>query len=151
MWRCCWVVAGTVDRGDVAVGRLIHEKTPAWVSTKWDVVTDRAHGRLPGTRAPEGMPFLSHSPVVFLSAKTGHHVDDLLNKLIATLLTTITGGSTTRSSRRSFGRPSGATLQPQRKKLVFSRRAAGGRRAADVHPSDEPRAGNSFLLRAAVG
>jgi len=73
-----------LTEGDVAVGRLIHEKNRACVVgiNKWDLVEDHAplakHFR---ARAPEGMPFLTHSPLVFLSAKTGHHVDELLSAL----------------------------------------------------------------------
>lgn len=76
-----------LTEGDVAVGRLIHEKKRACVLgvNKWDLVTDHAPtAAFYRDRAPEGMPFLAHSPVVFLSAKTGHHVDDLLDKLAAT-------------------------------------------------------------------
>jgi GTP-binding protein len=68
----------------VAVGRLIDEKRRACVVgvNKWDLVTDRApNAAYFRDRTPEGMPFLAHSPVVFLSAKTGHHVDELLTAL----------------------------------------------------------------------
>lgn len=70
-----------LTEGDVAVGRLIDEKRRACVVgvNKWDLVSDRnpnaAYFR---ERTPEGMPFLAHCPLVFLSAKTGHHVDELL-------------------------------------------------------------------------
>jgi GTP-binding protein len=73
-----------LTEGDVAVGRLIDEKRRACVVgvNKWDLVTDRApNAAYFRDRTPEGMPFLAHSPVVFLSAKTGHHVDELLTAL----------------------------------------------------------------------
>jgi GTP-binding protein len=76
-----------LTEGDVAVGRLIDEKRRACVLgvNKWDRVTDHAPtAKYYRDRAPEGMPFLSHSPIVFLSAKTGHHIEDLLAKLAAT-------------------------------------------------------------------
>jgi GTP-binding protein len=76
-----------LTEGDVAVGRLINEKKRACVVgiNKWDLVEDHAPtAKYFRDRAPEGMPFLSHSPIVFLSAKTGHHIEDLLAKLAAT-------------------------------------------------------------------
>jgi GTP-binding protein len=75
-----------LTEGDVAVGRLIDEKGRACVVgiNKWDLVGDPAvAARAFRERAPEGMPFLAHSPVVFLSAKTGHHVDELVDALAA--------------------------------------------------------------------
>lgn len=76
-----------LTEGDVAVGRLVDEKRRACVVgvNKWDLVTDRApNAAYFKDRTPEGMPFLAHSPVVFLSAKTGHHVDELLTALVKT-------------------------------------------------------------------
>ncbi|MBK8576253.1 MAG: GTP-binding protein [Elusimicrobia bacterium] len=73
-----------LTEGDVAVGRLIDEKRRACVVgvNKWDLVTDRApNAAYFRDRTPEGMPFLAHSPVVFISAKTGHHVEELLSAL----------------------------------------------------------------------
>ncbi len=73
-----------LTEGDVAVGRLIDEKRRACVVgvNKWDLVADRSpNAAYFRDRTPEGMPFLAHSPVVFLSAKTGHHVDELLTAL----------------------------------------------------------------------
>lgn len=76
-----------LTEGDVAVGRLVDEKRRACVVgvNKWDLVTDRApNAAYFKDRTPEGMPFLAHSPLVFLSAKTGHHVDELLTALVKT-------------------------------------------------------------------
>jgi GTP-binding protein len=73
-----------LTEGDVAVGRLIDEKRRACVVgvNKWDLVTDRAPSAgYFRDRTPEGMPFLAHSPLVFLSAKTGHHIEELLQAL----------------------------------------------------------------------
>ncbi|MBL8023046.1 MAG: ribosome biogenesis GTPase Der [Elusimicrobia bacterium] len=76
-----------LTEGDVAVGRLIDEKRRACVVgvNKWDLVVDRApNAAYFRDRTPEGMPFMAHSPVVFLSAKTGHHVEELLKALRVT-------------------------------------------------------------------
>lgn len=70
-----------LTEGDVAVGRLIDEKRRACVLgiNKWDLISDRSpNAAYFRERTPEGMPFLAHCPLVFLSAKTGHHIDDLL-------------------------------------------------------------------------
>jgi GTP-binding protein len=67
--------------GDIAVGRLIDEKRKACVVgiNKWDIVKDRfrtsAYYR---ENYQEDLPFMAHAPMVFLSALTGHHVDELL-------------------------------------------------------------------------
>lgn len=74
---------GLLD-GDAAVGRLIDEKRRACVVgvNKWDKVADRPRtAQWYRDQAPEGMPFLAHAPVVFLSAKTGHHVPEVLQEV----------------------------------------------------------------------
>ncbi|MBK8871187.1 MAG: ribosome biogenesis GTPase Der [Elusimicrobia bacterium] len=73
-----------LTEGDVAVGRLIDEKRRACVLgvNKWDLVPDRSpNAAYFRERTPEGMPFLAHCPLVFLSAKTGHHIDELLTSV----------------------------------------------------------------------
>jgi predicted GTPase len=77
-----------LTEGDVAVGRLIDEKTARLRAGDQQVGSGRRTTRPPpsttATARPKGMPFLSHSPIVFFSAKTGHHIEDLLAKLAAT-------------------------------------------------------------------
>jgi GTP-binding protein len=67
--------------GDIAVGRLIESQRRACVVgvNKWDIVKDRFRtGAYYRDNYGEDLPFLTHAPLVFLSAKTGHHVEELL-------------------------------------------------------------------------
>ncbi|MBI4397262.1 MAG: 50S ribosome-binding GTPase, partial [Elusimicrobia bacterium] len=70
--------------GDTSVGLLIQEKNRACVVgvNKWDVVQDKSRvAQWFRDRQPTDMPFLSYSSVVFLSAKTGYNVSDLLESV----------------------------------------------------------------------
>lgn len=73
--------------GDVAVGRVIDEKKRACVVgiNKWDLINDKgATAQNYRNRAEDGMPFLAHSPLVFLSALTGDNVPELYDTLART-------------------------------------------------------------------
>jgi GTPase len=70
--------------GDIAVGRLIDGKKRACVVAinKWDLVKDRFRtAQYYRDNYSEELPFLAHAPILFLSAKTGFHVPDLLTVL----------------------------------------------------------------------
>jgi GTP-binding protein len=70
--------------GDTAVGRLIDQKNRACVVgiNKWDAVGDKAHAaQWYRDHHSADMPFLAYSPIVFLSAKTGHNVPELLQQI----------------------------------------------------------------------
>jgi GTP-binding protein len=77
-------VEGLTD-GDVAVGRLIDERHRACVVAvnKWDAVQDRATAsQWFRDHHPTDLPFMSHSPLFFISAQTGHNVPELLASLV---------------------------------------------------------------------
>ncbi len=70
-----------IVEGDIAVGRLIEGKNRACVVgvNKWDIVKDRFRtATYYRDNYADDLPFLTHAPVVFLSALTGHHVEELL-------------------------------------------------------------------------
>jgi GTP-binding protein len=75
---------GLLD-GDTQVARMVHENNRAMVIAvnKWDLVSDRSYAT---TWFKENtsinMPFAARAPLIFISAKTGEHVPELL-KLIA--------------------------------------------------------------------
>jgi GTPase len=67
--------------GDVAVGRLIDRENKACVIgvNKWDLVANRpATAQRYRDGYSQDLPFLAYAPIVFYSAKTGHHVPELL-------------------------------------------------------------------------
>jgi GTP-binding protein len=73
-----------ITEGDIAVGRLIEGKNKACVVgiNKWDIVKDRFRtSSYYRDNYAEELPFLTHAPMVFLSALTGHHVEELLKAI----------------------------------------------------------------------
>jgi GTPase len=76
-----------VCEGDIAVGRLIDVKGRGCVVAinKWDLVKDR-HETARRYREDHSreLPFLAYAPIVFTSAKTGHHIPELLDLVTAT-------------------------------------------------------------------
>jgi GTPase len=76
-----------IREGDVAVGRLIEGKHRACVVgiNKWDLVGDRAGAsKYIRENHSDDLPFLSYAPLIFLSAKTGRHVPELLAEISKT-------------------------------------------------------------------
>jgi GTPase len=76
--------ADGIRDGDIAVARLIQEKRRACVVcvNKWDLVTEKFRSAAwYRSRFPEDVPFLSDCPLVFVSAKTGQRVEDLLEEV----------------------------------------------------------------------
>lgn len=76
-----------VCEGDIAIGRLIDGKNRACVVAvnKMDLVANRQEtSRLFRERHAEELPFLAYVPVIFTSAKTGHHLPELLELIAST-------------------------------------------------------------------
>jgi GTP-binding protein len=74
---------GILD-GDTAVARLVDQTARACVVAvnKWDLIPGQERldaARWFRERQPLDMPFLDHTPVIFVSARTGHNVPALLD------------------------------------------------------------------------
>ncbi len=76
-----------ITEGDIAVGRLIDEKHRACVVAvnKWDLVQDRFRtARYYRDNYSEELPFMAWAPILFVSAKTKHHLPELLEAVLKT-------------------------------------------------------------------
>ena len=107
-------IAGLIDE---------HRRGCVVVVNKWDLAMGRVGEKAYAEGLKKALPYLSHAPLVFVSARTGYHADSVMEAIdhVATQIrATLPTGLLNRTLEEAYARVAPPTVQGKRLKIYYA-------------------------------